>query len=157
MGNLGYDTPRVQVEAKAREVLQQVGAEEPCELHAGWAYGSSVEMVFSSPEVGQKICKQILEAKISGHVRGKNVWMATSKTRDERAPHKQFMKVESIIRGYLSKDGHESMLTVCKRSKRFYLSERMILRIDDKALIWTNPDDDNLKPLRDEMTSGLDA
>ena len=67
------------------------------------------------------------------------------------------MKVEGIIRGYLSKDGHESMLTVCKRSKKFYLSDRLILRIDDKALIWTNPDDANLKTLRDEMAAGLDA
>eukprot|EP00959_Pyramimonas_sp_CCMP1952_P075334 1574343-Pyramimonas_sp.AAC.1 len=66
------------------------------DLKAPYAYGSLVEVKFSTVEVGQKTAYTVKQALLDGHG-GRKIWMGPISTREERMPGKQWGKLKEEV------------------------------------------------------------
>ena len=58
MGNLGWDTHRNEIEGRCRDVLRLVGAPEPVNFMAAYAFGSTCGVIYKDLKVGQIFSKR---------------------------------------------------------------------------------------------------
>ena len=56
---MGWDVRDYILEEKARAILQEVGAEQPINLEAPYAFGSVVEVTFAGAEVARKAAEKV--------------------------------------------------------------------------------------------------
>ena len=98
MGNLGWDTSKDVIVARAKEVLSNAGVKEDeyVGLHAVRQEGSLAELLFTSPMALQKAKFSVIGANAS-YVEGKCVWLDVKKGREELRPARLVHRISELI------------------------------------------------------------
>ena len=137
MGNLGYDTPKTQVEERARAILAQTSFPPPSDLQAVYAYGSTVRMSWSQGADVYSNRREVRDLKAvqpemtaaaqqsrgevgDGH---KYVWLDVKKTKAEMVPSRLVRKAGELIQAETEKmaEGTRPVVVVCPIGKKVWI------------------------------------